>query len=153
MTEKNLLKLIDLYFEGETSVDQERELREALLDSESSDPRVEEALAVMTFAAEDGRRRAARAVAPRRRKSRAAWPSLAAAAVALLLTVGVWTRHSTPAAPCTAVIACVETSDTDIALALMQSQLGDIAVASDNVSASIASDFASLGEAFGSDGL
>lgn len=70
-----------------------------------------------------------------------------------LLTVGVWTRHSTPAAPCTAVIACVETSDTDIALALMQSQLGDIAVASDNVSASIASDFASLGEAFGSDGL
>lgn len=38
MTEKNLLKLIDLYFEGETSVDQERELREALLDSESSDP-------------------------------------------------------------------------------------------------------------------
>ena len=154
MTEKNLLKLIDLYFEGETSVDQERELREALLDSESSDPRVEEALAVMTFAAEDGRRRAARAVAPRRRKSRAAWPSLAAAAaVPLLLTVGVWTRHSTPAAPCTAVIACVETSDTDIALALMQSQLGDIAVASDNVSASIASDFASLGEAFGSDGL
>ena len=135
MTEKNLLKLIDLYFEGETSVDQECELREALLDSESSDPRVEEALAVMTFAAEDGRRRAARAVAPRRRKSR------------------VWTRHSTPAAPCTAVIACVETSDTDIALALMQSQLGDIAVASDNVSASIASDFASLGEAFGSDGL
>ena len=54
MTEKNLLKLIDLYFEGETSVDQECELREALLDSESSDPRVEEALAVMTFAAEDG---------------------------------------------------------------------------------------------------
>ena len=35
----------------------------------------------------------------------------------------------------------------------MQSQLGDIAVASDHVSASIASDFASLGEAFGSDGL
>ena len=75
MTEKNLLKLIDLYFEGETSVDQERELREALLDSESSDPRVVEALAVMTFAAEDGRRRAAPAIPRRQPHARLSSPA------------------------------------------------------------------------------
>jgi len=150
MTEKDLLQLIDLYFDGATTLAQERELREALLKSKSNNPRVDEALAVMTFAAEDGQRRATDAVAPRHGR-RASWLSLAAAAaVAVLLAVGVWVGRNPvyDDGGCSTVIACVPSDDPAVALALMNAQLGDISEASDNVNEAIASDFASLSEAF-----
>ena len=145
MTEKALLHLIELYLNGETTLAQERELREALLDSESDDPRVEECLAVMAFAAADGRRRAAEAVRPRRRTI---WPSIAvAASLAILLSVGLWINRPSQQTDCSSIIACVETNDPMVAMALMDAQLEEIGMASDLFSESIEQDIASLSEA------
>ncbi len=144
MTEKALLHLIELYLNGETTLAQERELREALLDSESDDPRVEECLAVMAFAAADGRR-AAEAVRPRRRTI---WPSIAvAASLAILLSVGLWINRPSQRTDCSSIIACVETNDPMVAMALMDAQLEEIGMASDLFSESIEQDIASLSEA------
>lgn len=145
MTENALLHLIELYLNGETSLAQERELREALIDCGSDDPRVEECLAVMAFAAADGQHRAAQALRPRRTS---VWPSIAAAAsLAILLSVGLWVNRPSQQSDCSSIIACVETDDPMVAMALMDAQLEEIGMASDLFSESIEQDIASLSEA------
>lgn len=144
MTEKELLHLIDLYFEGETTLEQERRLRRALPMSDSANPRVEEALAVMSLAAVDGIERSRRAVRPRRRP---VWqPVAAAAVVAALLTVGVWFGHA-PRSGYSSVIACVESTDPGVVMALMDAQLSDMGEASEVLADDIRADFALIGDA------
>ncbi len=147
MTEKELLHLADLYLEGRTTLEQERQLRRAIPESRSADSRVEEALAVMSFASVAGRRLADGAVASHR-SSLSRRPLLVAASVALLLSVGAWLGRCPADAPeCSAVIACVESTDPGVALALMESQLGDISEASDGIGDNIREDFAMIGDA------
>lgn len=51
MKDADLIRLINKYFEGETSLNEERQLRSALNETSSADPRIEEARAVMAYTA------------------------------------------------------------------------------------------------------
>ena len=51
MKDADLIQLIDKYFEGNTTLEEERLLRLALDETSSADPRVEEARAVMAYTA------------------------------------------------------------------------------------------------------
>lgn len=76
-----LLRLVDRYFEGETSLEEERLLRRLLAESESRSAEVEEARAVMGLFA------CARSGAPCRRKERRSlwFPISVAASIAVII--------------------------------------------------------------------
>lgn len=113
--------LIRRYFDGNTSLDQEKQLRELLADNRLSSPEIEEARAVIGFFAAEA---AATAPAASRRRQRV--PSLlkiAAALVALLsaaaVTVATFSA-SDPSPRCIAYINGTTISDTDKVMELLE---------------------------------
>lgn len=83
MEKEDILKLIDKYFEGESTLAEERWLKENLPSMRGESPRIDEALAVMGYAAASS---AHIAMKPQRGVPR--WMLRTAASLALLLTIG-----------------------------------------------------------------
>lgn len=139
MTEPQLIKLIDLYFDGSATTEQERMLRQGLADSDSTDPRIAEARAVMAYAAMAARREGR---LPHPAPHRRMWPrAVAAVAVAAALWLALVRMAPASADPCSTYMACAETSDPEVALGLMEAQLSAVADASQAVGTDISIEF------------
>lgn len=137
---KQMLRLIELYFEGETTLEQERELRRMLATSPLRTPEVEEARAVLGVVAMMPRERVIR------RPSRfiPVIQRVAAAAAILVAVIGisVYLTH-VPEAPadngdeCFAYIGQEEVRDPKVVLDIMHEQLSYMAAVSDEVNQDI----------------
>lgn len=130
--EKILNQLIELYFEGMTTLEQERQLRSMLADGRFRSREADEARAVLGVSAilrSHG--------TVRRRPVR--MQHVAAAAVVLIASAiaGYFSGTGTPAAPqseCFAYVGTELVQDPDEVLGIMQSQLADMSAVADEVS-------------------
>ncbi|MDE6335166.1 MAG: hypothetical protein K2L34_01230 [Muribaculaceae bacterium] len=125
MKENELLSLIDKYFQGETSLEEERELRHSLMLTESGHPSVMEAKAVLAYVAMI-KRTGGRKVNWRR------W-SVAAAVAVLIGTVGLPLLIRQDNSVCSTMIACRMDDSQETAFNLISSQLEAVGYASDEV--------------------
>ncbi len=139
-------ELIERYFNAETTLEEERRLRQLLADTPPGDQLADEAKAVMGFSLCAPRRKKARLVPHRARM----WLS-AAAAIAVIFTIGLFmtSRHdSTP----DMIYACInghEVTDNNRVMRMMQAELSDMAEASEYVSDCIDEEWNAMREAFG----
>ncbi len=136
----NLLQLIDRYFDGATSTEEERRLRDALAATDLSSPAIDEARAVMGVFA------AARRIAPPPR--RRLWPKLtvAAASLAMLIGVAVWFRPASADSLNFALIGSQRIDDYSEIESMMHADLSCIADARSQVDASIAAELEALND-------
>lgn len=94
-SQDELLRLVNRYFEGETSIEEERNLRRLLVESTSHDEAIEEARAVMgIFACSRVAARRPEAQSPmadsrRRRRRRSQWAAISAVASVAVLIAAV----------------------------------------------------------------
>lgn len=138
----NLLQLIDRYFDGLTSADEERELREALADTRLSSPAIDEARAVMgVFAA------ARRIEAPGPRRLLPQMAIAAAASLALLIGAAAWfLRPAGDDSLNFALVGSQRIDDYSEIESLMHADLSCIADARSQVDASIAAELEALND-------
>lgn len=137
---QDIHKLIEKYFDGTLSEEQERELRDMLLSGNYAGEDVDEALAVMGYWA------VRRRVAVSSHRRRASWAAAACAAVAIF--VGGWAiygLHHDKADRCVAYINGIEYSG-DKATDIMHSQLMMMSVAAESVDESINDDLSVFAE-------
>lgn len=142
MNPQELDKLIERYFDGTTSLEEERRLRRALAATGARGDNADQARAVMGLAA--AQRCAAR---PQRSRHSVAWR--AAAGLALLVAAGasVLLHTHSSAGECSIAYADGSIShDRDDVLAVMQADLDAIADAATSVDATIASDFGAISD-------
>lgn len=147
MTDKRLHQLLELYYDGRTTLRQERAVRRALADYRGSDRDLVAARAVMAFAVVEGRSRQANRVMRRRNLVAAA-----SAVAAIALMAGLWFAVPRTAAEpeCYAVVSGRYVDDAATALSLMESQLADVGSAADDVSEAVNSDLQLFGDVFNS---
>lgn len=142
MNQHELEKLIARYFDGETSLAEERRLRMLLARPEATGEAADEARAVMgVFAAQRASMR------PQRRTSRTA-PWRAAAAIAMIVAVAMallLPRHE--AGSYTAYCDGTEITDRDHVLAFMHDDLSAMGHAADDLGSSVAADFGEMSNA------
>lgn len=124
--------LIDRYFEGETTLDQERQLRQLLATTTDDSPDIAEARAVLGVT---------KKIAGSRRRpyfKRFVVSSVAASViVAVLIGGAVLSRQQTQHPVMMAYVGGEKTTDTDDVLAIMHSQLSSISTADREVNAEI----------------
>lgn len=144
MTEERLHQLLGRYYDGLTTLAEERALRRALARYEGADRDLTAARAVMAFAQAAGSRRAA----PRAQRRRGTLAAAASVAVAAAIAAALWTAlpHTAGESECYAVIGGHRTDDSATALALMDSQLAAIGSASEAVDADVSSDLGLFGD-------
>lgn len=141
--------MIGLYFDARLSAAEERELRKELLRHPEGDPVVDEALAVMGYAAS-----AAPPVAARRNMLRRI--GVAAAVVAFLAVGAGILAGSIPgreAGECVAYVHGVRVDNEDEVMRLVREQLGEMGRASEEFSREVADDFGDISEIFKSESL
>lgn len=139
-------ELIERYFNAETTLEEERRLRQLLADTPPGDQLADEAKAVMGFSL----------CAPRRKKARLipqgirAWLS-AAATIAIVFTIGLFMPDSHDSTPdmIYASINGHEVTDNNRVMQMMQAELSDMAEASEYVSDCIDEEWNAMREAFG----
>lgn len=137
---KQMLRLIELYFEGETTLEQERELRRMLATSPLRTPEVEEARAVLGVVAMIPRERVIRS--PSRFIPVIQRVAAAAAILVAVIGISVYLTH-VPEAPadnsdeCFAYIGQEEVRDPEVVLDIMHEQLSYMAAVSDEVNQDI----------------
>ena len=142
---KHIHRLIDLYFSGETTLEQERELRRLLISHTGPrDEAIDQALAVMSFAA----------VAPRHetRSKRAAMPRMLrittiAASIAVVATIAVSVIRSKTTPPidgCVAYVGSETIHDRDHIISLVASDWADISDASAEIDNNISGDLSTI---------
>lgn len=133
MNTDELHKLIELYFEGRTTLQQERNLREVLASmSAPYSPEVESALAVMGYAS------VMQPVAETRQIRNRRWMPAAAAAVSLLVVVAItWMLTGSRALHedniCVAYVGGVKISSTEQVMEMMNAELSSISTAQDGL--------------------
>lgn len=145
MTDKRLHQLLDLYYDGRTTLRQERILRRQLADYQGADCDLVAARAVMAFAIVEGRSRQANRV------SRSRYLVAAASVVAAIaLAAGLWfaVPRTADSPECYAVLSGRYIDDAATALSLMDSQLADIGSATEGVSDAVSSDLQLFGDFF-----
>lgn len=140
--------LIELYFAGETTLEQERRLRQMLLDNQGSgDPAVEEALAVMSFTAVS---RPARPAAHTPVMLR--WMRLGSIAAALAVVVTMAFRiggaggDSGDLDGCVAYVGSQKIDDRDKIMELVASDWAEISAASAEISDDVTADLSTIFE-------
>ncbi len=154
MKEKDIKLLIEKYFEGATTLHEERALREALLKSGSDDPQIVEAKAVMAYVGmasstlkttdetEDIQHKDAQnsqllmKSAKKNKMRRPSFPqpwSIAASIAVLIVCVAALLWFMPERSDYYTMIACVEDSSRDAAIDLIGSQLQALGEASDDV--------------------
>lgn len=143
MTEERLHQLLGRYYDGLTTLAEERALRRALARYEGADRDLTAARAVMAFAQAAGS-----SAAPRAQRRRGTLAAAASVAVAATIAAALWTAlpHTGGESECYAVIGGHRTDDSATALALMDSQLAAIGSASEAVDADVSSDLGLFGD-------
>lgn len=140
--DKELQSLIDRYFQGETTLEEEMRLRRMLLETTSDNPRILETLAVFSYTDMKA--------GVKKRKRHRSWKNFAAAAViaSILLTIGVtvYNFSGSRVSVCSTMIACKESDNEELAINLMLTQLEAVGEASVNVDNDIRSDLNKIGE-------
>lgn len=162
MKDKELIKLINKYFQGETSLEEERVLQKILRESASGLPEIEEVKAVMSYieisALKDGTdhsedlQRTSPFISgsvsqPVFKGNLRRW--VVAAAVAIVAGVGLSPLFlKDDLSVCSTMIACREDNSREVAFALMSSQLDAIGAASDEVKEEVMEDLFLMEQAF-----
>ena len=139
MEETDILPLIERYLEGQTTLDEERRLRDALLHTDSDHPSVTEAKALMAYmdmASHFPRRQSSGGGVTKFRITSRIWQM--AASVAILTAIGIGViRFGGSDSHCYTMIACVEDSSSKKAFDLIGSQLQAVGEASDEVTSDL----------------
>lgn len=156
MTDKELHLLIERYFEAETSIAEERELRKALASHSApvgTDPLIDEAKAVMGVTAVISEPQSAISARPPRKTRRLAhpvwWQSAAAVAIIAILVTGIiHINRSAPRGECVAYLNGREISDRDAVMNMMFSDLSEMEAASASLQNEISDDFSDIAIAF-----
>ena len=125
MKENELLSLIDKYFQGETSLEEEEVLRRELRQTDSQHPAVTEAKAVLSYIAMIKRTGG-------RKGNWRRW-SVAAAVAVLIGAVGLPLLIRQDNSVCSTMIACRMDNSQETAFNLISSQLEAVGYASDEV--------------------
>ncbi len=153
MKEDSLYKMIDRYFDGELTIEEERGLLQELLNHPKGDPEIEEALAVMT---------AARVVPGSVvRNRRQIWKGIAATVAILVVSgvilsaVGMAIRGSLYGNQDNAIayVNGVKVSDETKILSIIQGQLEEMSMASEEMNGELASDLDDIFNALNDDEL
>ncbi|MDE6023644.1 MAG: hypothetical protein K2G13_09110 [Muribaculaceae bacterium] len=149
--EDKIHEMIDLYYDGELSSEEERKLLGMLLKYPSGDAEVEDALAVMT---------AIRSVpAPKVKKRTPIWKEVAATLAILLISgafltiLGLAIKGSVfgNADNAGVYVNGVKVSDETVVLNIIQSQLDDMSMASAEVNSELSSDLDDIFKALNED--
>ena len=141
MDKDRLHILIERYFDGDTTVGEERELRAALLALAPAerDRATEEALAVMGYARMD--------VSPVRWRRMLLRGGAAAAVAAVLAVTAVLPRFAGDGGECIAYVDGSRIVDEHAVMGIIDAQLGEMGEAADDVSRQMESDFSEIREA------
>lgn len=138
MNEKELHILIERYFDGDTSVTEERRLLDALLSHPPGDREVDEALAVMGFA---------RVVVPAEMTARRLFKRIMTAAAVVLLVISAagaffltTSQSSAPQSECYAYVGGERIEDKNQIESIMKIQMCDMGDAADEVEKQLAED-------------
>ncbi|MDD6131637.1 MAG: hypothetical protein PUB55_02640 [Bacteroidales bacterium] len=116
----NLDSLIERYFEGETSLEEEKLLKAMV--ARSDDSRYDAVRAVLGYGVATRKRTALR----RRRLGMVSAAAVASIAVVSIAWLNLFTKNSTGNSECYAVVEGRYTSDQSEVLSIMQSDIGDI---------------------------
>ena len=142
-----LEQLIDRYFEGETSLQEEQTLREQLADCPWSSEKIDEARFTMGyFTAHVKQQRSVIAAGTRRLITGIA------ASIALVLAVGgyaLWHQHGTTSDMCIAYVNGEEIQNDDMVMEMIANDMNVM----DNAADGMADQLSSLGEALEIDNL
>ncbi|MDE6770239.1 MAG: hypothetical protein K2J78_10995 [Muribaculaceae bacterium] len=149
MKENELLSLIDKYFQGETSLEEERELRRSLMETDSEHPSVMEAKAVLVYVAmaATGIGRSSKkadtygssmigssSMIERNGGGKLRWRRWSVAAVAVLIAgFGLPMFLNNDKSLCSTMLACRMDYSQETAFNLISSQLEAVGYASDEV--------------------
>lgn len=139
-------ELVARYFDGATTVDQERQLRRLLASTGYSSPAADEARALLGyFAAERGR-----AAETARRRSRGLRRTVltvaASVAVMVAVTVALFRSADSPM-ECYAMVGSERVEDMNEIRALIDADLGCIADAQHSINDAIAADLSAISDA------
>lgn len=152
MTENELRILIQRYFEGETSLNEEKQLRRLLADNPYPElAEAEEARAVMAFSNVAPK---ATATAEHQRKATSKkssvwWNCAAAAVIIALMTIPI-THTFNQSGECVAYVNGIKTEDVATVTAMMLTELEEAAKASDRIESGLTSEWAQMSDAFNS---
>lgn len=138
MKKEDINILIEKYFEGETTLAEERWLRENLPRMRGESPEIDEALAVMVYAAAPGKDRSS----GKRQKSYR-WIA-AAASLALILTAGgIYTHHlHSPQKSTFMAYSGGVKIDREEAMQLIAAQMEEMSEASQDIKTEVEDDLA-----------
>lgn len=128
----NLDSLIERYFEGETSLEEEKLLKAMV--ARSDDSRYDAVRAVLGYGVATRKRTALR----RRRLGMVSAAAVASIAVVLIAWLNLSTKTGTGNSECYAVVEGRYTSDQSEVLSIMQSDIGDIRSAQEDAGNCIA---------------
>lgn len=137
MKKEDIHILIERYFEGETTLAEERRLRENLPGMMGKSPEIDEALAVMGYAAVPDKNRT-------KRKRHKSYRWIAAASLALILTAGgIYTHqvHSSQKSTFMAYSGGVKI-DREEAMQLIAAQMEEMSDASQDIKTEVEDDLA-----------
>lgn len=139
---------IDLYFAGETTLQQERRLRKLLLENAGSgDPAVEEALAVMSFtAASRPAKRASRTPVMHPLMRLAGMAAAVAVVATLVFRVAGVHGDSADMGACVAYIGNHKVDDRDKIMELVESDWAEISAASAEINNDVSAELSIMFE-------
>lgn len=147
MTTDQLDILIRRYFDGDTTLDEEQQLRLLLADHAYDSPQADEARAVMGMIGAMARKHKRRPMEKSRISPKMRWPALArAAAVAALVAVGAVTLlQSSP--DCVAYAYGKRVDSPELAMHFMMSDFDALGDAQSQVQNQIEADFSAIANA------
>ena len=161
MKTENIHELIDRFFGGELSADEERALLALLIEHAEGDPEAEEALAVMTctrmLSADTVGKRSVRPEKPRRRSM--AWRGIAAAAGIAIATAGILFLIKSGAAgqpipeSDIAYVDGVRIDNQDEIMKIVAGQLDDLSLASAEIRMEVTGDLDDIRNVLNMDGI
>lgn len=150
MTNNNpnrLSHLIQLYFDGETTLEQERELRALLADPKVTGEEADEARAVIGFAmSSPASAPAARKASPRKPSHIMAAVSVAAS-VAVVAMVGYGIFHPRHNSECLAFVDGNMITDSEVVMEMVETDLSALGQASSDVSSDITDELDAISSA------
>ena len=156
MKEKNIHKIIDLYFEAQLSVAEEKELFQSLLAFKGHDRKVDEALAVMLMARMHTERMPS-GMQPKKTRSRILLYGVAAALMAVLCISVLWRQNGLDCdnsiEGMVAYVGGVKISDESEIMKIVDDQLNDIGISSELFAQTVAEDLDDIRNAFNEDDL
>ena len=148
MNMEPLIKKIDLYFDAQLTRQEEKSLLRELLSQQGSDPRIDEALAVMLAARIAPQRKARKRQVLRKALS-------AAAAAAVILTAGYAIHHFADRGhgDMLAYVGGVRIKDPNEIKNIIATQLNDIGESTDLIARTVSDDFDDISEALTTDDI